>query len=269
MGKKGKCPEFENHERWLVSYADMLTLLFAVFVVLFALKEGGEPQVQQTAGSMQESFNTPLEDIPIERRQGPIEQGYGIFEHFQGDQIMAPMIQKFPSKKRSIKIIDDEMNRVKVQLEERLYGPQQFRSDDKPGFERIVDVERTTKGFKLKLMARQFFKPGEIKLETKGLKSLDDIALILKPLGREVTIEGHTDSTLPPGNFSNWELSALRATGILRYFVKTHGFPQAKIGAAGYGDARPIAHNGTETGRHLNRRIEILVHYEDENQTEL
>ena len=80
MGKKQKCPEFENHERWLVSYADMLTLLFAVFVVLYALKEGGEPQTRKTAGSMQESFNTPLEDIPIDRQIGPVEQGFGIFD---------------------------------------------------------------------------------------------------------------------------------------------------------------------------------------------
>ena len=82
MAKKHKCPEFENHERWLVSYADMLTLLFALFVVLYALKEGGQSQVQKTAGSMQESFNTPLEDIPIDRQVGPTEQGFGIFDHF-------------------------------------------------------------------------------------------------------------------------------------------------------------------------------------------
>ena len=69
MSKKHKCPEFENHERWLVSYADMLTLLFAVFVVLYALKEGNEaPETQKAAGSMQESFHTPLEDIPMDRR---------------------------------------------------------------------------------------------------------------------------------------------------------------------------------------------------------
>ena len=114
MAKKHECPEFENHERWLVSYADMLTLLFAVFVTLFALKEGGEPEVQKAAGSMQESFNTPLQDIPLDRRIGPAQEGFGIFEHMQGSSLRPPLSQKYPSAESRIKVIDEDKIRDKA-----------------------------------------------------------------------------------------------------------------------------------------------------------
>lgn len=268
MSKKQKCPEFENHERWLVSYADMLTLLFAVFVVLFALKEGGEPQVQRTAGSMQESFNTPLDDIPLDRRSGPTEQGFGIFEHFRGDQIRPPLVHKYPSIKKRIKIIDEEMNQAKIDLEERLYGPNLYPDKKTVGHERIVDIERTEKGFKLKLLARHFYKAGSIRVRREALKDLDQVVEVLKSLSRNISIEGHTDSVPPKGKFSNWELSALRATHVVKYMIRRHNFPQTRLSASGYADIKPIAHNGTENGRKLNRRIEIHVQYDETRPTD-
>ncbi|MCB9228209.1 MAG: flagellar motor protein MotB [Deltaproteobacteria bacterium] len=262
MGKKQKCPEFENHERWLVSYADMLTLLFAVFVVLFALKEGGEPQIQRTAGSMQESFNTPMEDIPVDRRNGPSEQGYGVFEHFRGNQVRPPLVEKFPTQQEPVKIIDEEMAKVKTMLEERLYGPKAYSDPKNVGNARIIDVSRTSKGFRLRLLARHFYNPGEVTVRPQARKELDQVTIILRGLGRKVTVEGHTDSIPPKGNVSNWEISALRATHIVRYMISQHRFPQMLLSAAGFADTRPIAHNGTEAGRRLNRRVEIHVHYD-------
>lgn len=267
MGKKQRCPEFENHERWLVSYADMLTLLFAVFVVLFALKEGGEPQVQRTAGSMQESFSTPLEDIPLDRRNGPTEQGFGIFEHFRGNSTRPPLVQKFPSQEEKVHIIEEEMKKVKTELEERLYGPNAFPDPKKPGNARIVDVKRTQKGFTLRLLARHFYLPGDVRVRREARKELDQVVKVLKDLGRDITVEGHTDGIPPKGSYSNWEISALRATHIVRYMIYRHQFPQSRLGAAGYADTRPIAHNGTESGRRLNRRIEIQVSYDHNKST--
>lgn len=259
---KPKCPEFENHERWLVSYADMLTLLFAVFVVLFALKEGGEPQVQRAAGAMQESFNTPLEDIPIDRQSGPGEQGLGIFEHMRGDAILPPVVQKYPSRKQAVKIIDQVMKQVELQLEERLYGPNKFRDPEKPGQERIISVHRTEKGFTLRLLARHFYTAGGVQIRREALKDLDQVIELVKGLGQDVTIEGHTDSMPPKGENTNWEISVLRATFLVRYMIRDHNFPQTRLTAAGYADLKPIAHNGTEEGRSLNRRVEIHVNYE-------
>ena len=260
---KQKCPEFENHERWLVSYADMLTLLFAVFVVLYALglDKASSKSQEETAGSLQESFNKPLDDIPDTQRVGPQEIGFGIFEHFRGNQARPPMTKKFPGSKDTIKIIEEEMQRVRIMVEERLYGPNKFRDNKDPGQARIVDIEQTKNGFKLKLVAKHFYSPGQIEMRQQALKDLDGIASILKELGRPIIIEGHTDSQQPKGGMNNWDLSALRATHILRYFIKEHSFPSSRLSAAGYADSVPIASNATESGRSLNRRIEIKVNY--------
>ncbi len=269
MAIKAKCPEFENHERWLVSYADMLTLLFAVFVVLYSLNmSSSKSDSKQVTESMQESFQTPLPDIPVDRRVGPIEQGIGIFEHFKGQTIRPSLIQKYPSSSTKVKTINDDMARVKLQLQERLYGNEKFRSENKPGQERVVDVVRTAKGFKLQLLARHFFDPGSVTVTRGALRELDQVAGLLKDLGKPINIQGHTDSIPPEGDRSNWEISSLRATNVLRYFLRNHGFPASTLSASGYADTRPIASNGSESGRMLNRRIEIHVDYDDDTSAE-
>jgi len=261
LGIKAKCPEFENHERWLVSYADMVTLLFAVFVVLYALSIAGKKDEKKLAGSMQESFSTPLPDIPIDRRVGPQEQGLGIFEHFRGQTARPSLIQKYPSSSQRVKIIDDEMNQIRAKIEERLYGPEKFRAD-KPGQERVIQVVRTAKGFKVQLLARHFFGPGETQIRRGAFKELDEVAAILKDMGRNIRIEGHTDSLPSAGNYGNWEISALRATNVVKYLIRRHNFPATTLSAGGYADLHPIASNGSESGRQLNRRIEIHVDYD-------
>lgn len=264
MSKKHKCPEFENHERWLVSFADMMTLLFALFVVLFSLKDGSDsPEIEQAAGSISESFNMILEDIPVHRRVGPSEAGFGIFEHFHGDSIRPPLSKKFPGIRERIKVIDDEMHKVKLQLKNRLYGDKAYRDPNKPGHERIVSVHRDTDGFRVRLLGTHFFGTGSYRMKKQGLKELDEVAKILKELGRNITIEGHTDAVASTGTFDNWQLSSLRSSEVLRHFIVKNGFPASKLSAAGYADTRPIADNSSSSGRKLNRRVEIKVHYDE------
>jgi chemotaxis protein MotB len=259
---KHKCPEFENHERWLLSYADMLTLLFAVFVVLFALKESGEKS-EDAAGSLEESFNKPLEDIPPSQRVGPTDKGFGIFENMKGTSHKPPLIQKFPTVEERIKIIDDEMNLVSKQLEERLYGGEKFRKDPEPGAARIVSVERTKTGFKVRLLARHFYKQGQVEMKKSALASLDQVIKAVKGLGREVRVEGHSDS-LRTGGMSNWDMSVLRASKVLQYMIAKHHYPPSKLSASGHGDSRPMASNSTEAGRAMNRRIEFEIRYDQD-----
>ena len=267
MAQKQKCPEFENHERWLVPYADMLTLLFAVFVVLFALKKEGADaaKVQQAAVSIQESFSDSMEEIPENRRSTPTEQGFGIFEHRKGDRMRAPVVPKFPDASRATKVIDAEMKKTQELINMRLYGQQKFREMEKSGkgLERIVSVTRDQDGFRVKLLASHFYKPGAYQLSQSALKEVQEIGNILKELGRPITIEGHTDSVPASGDKNNWEISSLRASNLVRYFIDSMNFAPTSLSAAGYADTRPIASNATEETRALNRRIEIKVHYND------
>ena len=120
------------------------------------------------------------------------------------------------------------------------------------------------KGFKLQLLARHFFEPGAVEMSRGALPELDQVAEILKELGRPVNVQGHTDSIPAAGERSNWEISALRATNVLKYLIRRHNFPATMLSASGYADTQPIASNGTESGRMLNRRIEIHVDYDHE-----
>lgn len=264
MAKKTKCPPFENHERWLVSFADMMTLLFALFVVLYALKKGGkeEAAIISAAAAIQESFNEIMEDIPVDRRVGPVEQGFGIFEHMKGTQVRPPLLKKYPSDVDEVKVIDEEMNKVNMRLEDRLYGPNRQKSPDRDGAARIVSVHRDTDGFRIRLLAAHFYDPGAFQVRREALGELGSVAKIVQELGRRITVEGHTDSIPPRAGASNWELSALRASYVVKYLIEQQGFPTSKIAAAGYADTRPIASNATEESRRLNRRIEIKIHYD-------
>jgi len=264
MGKKHKCPAFENHERWLVSFADMMTLLFALFVVLFALKDGSDaPEIDQAAGAIQESFNAVLEDIPVERRVGPTESGFGIFEHMRGDSVREPLSPKFPSGQKNIAVIATDKNKIEIELENRLYGPNKVPDATEEGQERIVSVHRDSDGIRLRLLASHFYDAGSYTVKAQAKRELAEISKVLKEFGKRVTIEGHTDSMPASGKLTNWELSSMRASNIVRYLINAHDFPPSMISAAGYADTKPIAHNGTEAGRRLNRRIEIRLHYDD------
>ena len=258
---KHRCPEFENHERWLLSFADMLTLLFAVFVVLFALKETGENS-EDAAGSLEESFNKPLEDIPPSQSGGASDSDFGIFDHLRGTKPTPPLVNKYLDVVQSVKVVDDDMNLVSRQIEERLYGSQIHRQTKSKGSSRVISIERTNTGFKIKLLARHFYGPGKLHMKKSALKSLDHVIQVIKKLDREVRIEGHSDGMTRKR--SHWDESVLRAANIVKYMVEKHQFPPSLLSAAGFGDTKPMASNSTEAGRAMNRRIEISVRYSED-----
>lgn len=239
----------------------MVTLLFAVFVVLYALKDDGE-KIEAAAGSLEESFNKPLEDIPPSQRIGPLEQGFGIFDHLKGNTTNPPMIDKFPETPQNIKLIEDEMNKVKGQLAQRFYGEHKFRDIDDPGLARVISVYPTHSGFRVRLLAQHFYQPGSYQIKGSARKDLDHVIETLKQLQREVRVEGHTDSIEKKG-VDHWDLSALRATYVLKYMIQEHNFAPSLLTAAGYGDSRPIASNATAKSRSLNRRLEFNIRYSE------
>lgn len=238
----------------------MVTLLFAVFVVLYALKDDGQ-KIEAAAGSMEESFNKPLEDIPPSQRIGPLEQGFGVFDHLKGNTPKPPIVEKFPETPQNIKLIDDEMNKIKGQLATRLYGENKFRQDDNPGLARVISVHRVRNGFRVRLLAQHFYNPGVVDIKPAARKDLDYVIKTLKSLERPIRVEGHTDSIERQGA-NNWDLSALRASHVLKYMIRKHNFAPSLLSAAGYADTKPIAGNVTEKSRALNRRIEFTVRYD-------
>lgn len=262
--KKKKCPEFENHERWLVSYADMMTLLFALFVVLYALKDidVSDTSVGQVAAASSEVFSGGLEEIPPEKDKALDAAGFGVFDQFESLGQKVDLIRTAPNSKERTMMINNEIEKLKLKLEAPKAGVTKSNKTATKGSSRIISVEKAQEGITIKLLASNFYQGGQYKLNEKVKKYLDKIASEIKEIGRPVTVEGHTDNIPPAGSFGNWEISSLRASYVVRYLINKHKFPMSQISAAGWADSKPVAHNGTSFGRKLNRRIEIKIKYD-------
>jgi chemotaxis protein MotB len=237
--------EHESHERWLVSYADFITLLFAFFVVMYATSTNN----QEKQKSFQESVGKSLK-LTVSGGGGDGSGGAASGE-LGGENAAEAIIslEGFPARGGPGET-EQYINRV---VEKKL---------DKEEREKIQEMRHDAVGVRIALTSSQFFLPGGVRLRRNSLKTLDKLAEILKETDRRIVIEGHTDNQ-PVGKGapyeSNWELSSLRATSIVRYLIKYHQIDPQRISAMAYADTRPLKSNDSEEGRSRNRRIEIYL----------
>ncbi|MEZ4743163.1 MAG: flagellar motor protein MotB [Bdellovibrionota bacterium] len=253
-----------SSELWLMSYADLMTLLFAAFVVLYGITpQGQSDKILGVISSIREAFIEIPDDIPQDQlRDGPIIVGKAAYKYFKGETINPPKIKIYKRAQKAVNIINKDMERAKSIIELR---SQDGKMSLNPGADqKDITVIADTNGFRLRLVASQFYKPGSYRIDRRTVKRLETVANFLKSLNKKVTIEGHTDSVPPKGEMTNLELSSMRAAHLAQYFIKIFGFPKENISVAGFGEMKPISSNETSAGRALNRRIEIKVHY-DEN----
>lgn len=236
MARK-KHVEHENHERWLVSYADFITLLFAFFVVLYAMSTRNLEKEKKLENTMKAQF--------------AMSGGEGNFGGSGG--IMGNLIDPLESLRNRQSSNAEVMDAVK-----RILLTTMSEEDQK---ESISKIDYDERGVRMTLNAEEFFPSGSPKLKMGALKSLDKIAQVLKLTNRDIVIEGHTDDQPFKGESidSNWELAALRATSVVRYLVKIHQMNPTKISAVSFADQRPLVPNVDEESRAKNRRIEIVI----------
>ncbi len=248
MGRKKKPEEHENLERWLVSYADFITLLFATFVILYALSQIDLAKFKELKSSIREAFNhspTILKGDPgLMNKNGQNLLTAGGISNTQN--MIPPILDVIAAKeeKKQYKF-QDELKAKKIN---ELSG---------------VKTEVTERGLVIKLIGNIFFDPSTSELRKESLKTVREIGELLKekfPFNM-IRVEGHTDNQpIHSSKFpSNWELSAYRAASVVRYLINTVGIKKDALVAVGYGDSRPIASNDTAEGRKANRRVEIVV----------
>lgn len=236
--------EPENHERWLVSYADFITLLFAFFVVMYATSSNN----QEKQKSFEQSVRTNLK-LSV---SGGAGQGTGANEGNMGGEIAGEtliQLDGFPPRGGP----GETEEYVARSIEKKM---------DTLEKEKVQELRHDAIGVRIALASSQFFLPGGTKIRTSALTALDKIAEILKETDKKVVIEGHTDNTPVGGNApyeSNWELASLRATSIVRYLTKYHQIEPSRLSAISYADTRPLESNDSAKGRSRNRRIEIYI----------
>lgn len=257
----------ENSERWLLSYADMITLLMALFIVLFAISQVDQAKLIALSNGLDQYFGEPaskttsngiLDGSPQAAVDGhavspnPSATGDPIIPSPGGStrQVAAQAAQaaRVAQSARQQQDLAAVRQRIAAALAARgLSGAVQFEERDH-GL--VVNV----------VTDRVLFDLGEATLRPEGRGVLDAVVPALRGLPNALTVEGHTDNVPVSGRFaSNWELSTERATTVLRYLL-TQGVPGSRMSAAGYADQRPLSTNATAAGRARNRRVAIVVH---------
>ncbi|MES2771835.1 MAG: flagellar motor protein MotD [Pseudomonadota bacterium] len=225
-----------RHDRWLVSYADLVTLLFAFFVVMYSFSSVNDGKYRIVSASILTAFrNKPPEAVVTAPIQAPA--------------LSAPKTHKPPGVTRQKQ--RDTMRKLAGSITQ-VIAP--LIEDGR------VRVLETSRGVSIEINDGVLFAPGQALLQSSSSKAMQAIAQVLAAEEFPITIEGHTDDTpISTAQFpSNWELSALRATTVLRLFVGAGVLP-TRLTAIGYADTRPVDANAQPEGRLRNRRVTILV----------
>lgn len=252
MSRRKKNHGSVSHERWLVSYADFITLLFAFFVVLYASSQVDQRKVGQMSRAIEGGFadlgmfsKTKQETI-LRMETAPQPAGVTAPVFPQLDHLVNDMATGRKSP-RTVSV-----SQVKRQLEAALQD--EIRNKQ-------VEMRVVPDGLVVSLREVGFFNSGEARLLPGAEPVLAHIGQALASRGFDFRVEGHTDD-VPIHNAayrSNWELSTARATEVVSVLVSRYRFDPAKISVAGYAQYRPVADNTIEEGRRKNRRIDLVV----------
>lgn len=254
-----------NHERWLVSYADFITLLFAFFVVLYASSQVDQRKVGKLALAIQVAFQE-LGVFPASTTQIPLDVNdpmpFSTVQAIQNVERTAELGSVASSPTGSLAGASDETDLATLQseLEQALHGEIARHQ---------VSLRREADGLVVSLREFGFFDSGSAAIKPESLPALDRIASILAIRTCRLRIEGHTDNVpIHTAQIaSNWELSTDRATELVRLLIVGHRFAPERLSAAGYAEYHPIASNLTAQGRAQNRRVDIVILSEPRDET--
>jgi chemotaxis protein MotB len=229
MARKKKHEEHENHERWLVSYADFITLLFAFFVVMYSISSVNEGKFRVVSQSIVEALNPMINMSATTLRFHPENQGG-------------------PISNRAISI--------DMQVYKKL--SEAIQATDTKGRVKVAQGER---GVTISITDTTLFMPGEAVVLSEATETLIRVAAVLKDFPHQIRVEGHTDNVpIHTKEFpTNWELSASRALNITRFLAEGGYLPAERLAASGYGEFHPIASNDTPEERSQNRRVELVI----------
>ncbi len=233
-----------SHDRWLVSYADFITLMFAFFVVLYATATADEKKQAQVSESINSAFHA-LGIFPSSASQPASTPA-------PRPENTAPAVNAAGEDALAAANVRENLSHVQSELAQAL-------SDQIAGH--TVSIQMGHDGLIVSLREAGFFASGSAAPKPETLPVLRKIAASLAPTDFDLRIEGHTDNLpIHTAEFdSNWELSTARATGVARLLLEEKLMPPERLSAAGYAEFHPLASNATAEGRAENRRVDLVV----------
>jgi chemotaxis protein MotB len=256
MARKKIHEEHENLERWLVSYADFITLLFAFFVVMYAISSVNEGKYRVLSDSIVQAFQqkqTSDKMIDMTQKNESILPGTG-----------KPIGIATPFKVESGKKASPETEHMKSIAKDVMGAMSSLVKQGQ------VKVTQSPRGITVEINASTLFPSGEATLQPASAQALSAVAKVLAETDNPIQVEGHTDD-IPiksPIYPSNWELSSARAAAVVRLLAE-QGVPASRMVAIGYADNKPLDTNATPEGRARNRRVNVLILNKVEDGKEL
>jgi len=272
--KKFHSEDHPNHERWLVSYADFITLLFAFFVVMYSISSVNEGKYRVLSDTLNAVFkeqvrsNDPIQigevarmpqvimdDLPstppMSKLPGEGTMAAGSSKTASPEPVIATTLDQGQASDGGEKGADKTMAEVEKELQQSLQGLIR---------EGLVGLTRIDDRIEIEIKAKLLFPSGTAHLSKDALKALKDVASVLEADGTEIQVEGHTDNIpISTAVFpSNWELSSARAASVVHYLARNGMFP-GRMSAVGYAENRPKSSNSTAEGRAINRRVTLVV----------
>lgn len=240
FGRTSNRAKRDNSERWLLTYADLITLLLAFFVVMYAISSADVKKFAQLAGAMRKAFNVGvLEGAPamaiLEEEKETAPDVGGLEEGSLGTEM------------GDLQMIMGEMNWI----------------HEEAGLADNVSFSIRPEGIAVSISGNLLFSSGRAELRPDSLRLLRSLARALSRLPNPIRVEGHTDDIPPKGTGypSNWELSGARAIAVVRHLAEVEGIDANRLSAAAYSQYQPVAPNDSARVRALNRRTEILILY--------
>ena len=239
-----------NHERWLISYADFVTLLFAFFVVMYSISSVNNAKYESLSDALDDAFSTTSQ---LKKDIDPIQLG-------TQPTTINPIILENPTTEEIDKQreLSDEILKERRQLQ---LISEQFEDVLQPYIEKdLIEVKRNDFWIELEMNSKLLFLSGHAELSSKAIPILKKVAEVVRLMPNSISIEGYTDNVpIDTVEFpSNWDLSSARATSVVREFVQ-NGIPPKRLSAVGYGEFHPVADNNNEEGRFKNRRVVLVL----------
>jgi chemotaxis protein MotB len=244
MPRRDTPPDYVHHDRWVISYADFITLLFAFFVVMYALSSVNEEKYKNLSQALSGAFDSA---------GGRLLPGTG--DASQTTLDIRPGEGGDPVAGARLAAPDDaethELKKIESVLTERIL----------PGVEAgLLSITSNELWLAIELSSNMLFAPGQATPTPAADELLERLAIVLRPFENPIHVEGFTDNqAIETAQFpSNWELSASRAAAVVRVMAH-YGVPPERMAAVGYGEYQPAYSNRTEQGRELNRRVVIVI----------
>jgi chemotaxis protein MotB len=250
MARKKRHAEHVNHERWLVSYADFITLLFAFFVVMFASSQTDKNKAQQISDSVKAALEKGA-TAPVVREV----MGGTVGDVGKGNAMMKGPGGSVKSAPSAIKIPDEAIAELMPSMK---YLTKALEAEIKLG---KIDIHLEPRGLVISLRQEAFFPSGGDDLDPKTYAAVDKIGAMIRDLPNPIRLEGHTDSVpIHSDRYrSNWELSAARSISMLEAFTNRQSVPRERLAISGFADTMPVDTNDTVEGRAHNRRVDIVI----------